>query len=150
MGRGNTIIGNTCLRDDGPHALAVLVVGRVGRVLERRLVDLNDEAVERADAAVKLARPVEPRPVGRHALELLFVVDREVDLVPRVVDEREHERMDRAVQRRVADAVDVDDVEVRAAGEPAERGRDLQRGVAAVRDAVPELLVLRAQRRRRK
>ena len=84
-----------------------------------------DEAVERADAARETTRSVDLREPLGDLVELPLVLDRKLDLVPRVVDEREEKGVEALVERGGADAVHVDNVQVRAAGEPADRHRDL-------------------------
>ena len=65
-----------------------------------------------------------------------------------MVDERENERVHGPVQRRVTDAVQVGDVEVRPAGEVSDGGADLDRGLDAVRHAMAQFDVPALQGRR--
>ena len=106
--------------------------------MKGRLLDGGDEAVESADAALETTRPVDLRePLGELA-ELLLVLGRKLDLLPRVVYEREEKCAKALVERGVADAVHVGDVQVGAAGEPAYRYGDLHLDGNPMRDSVTQ------------
>ena len=62
-------------------------------------MDGYDEAVERADAARETTRSVDLREPLGDLVELPLVLDRKLDLVPRVVDEREEKGVEALVER---------------------------------------------------